>query len=86
MEWYERHVLSVFQEIMTVTVQEGINEVDTGIKFDLQFNYDDDDSDYKDSTECRLTIAQLSRWLRIRVVEPPVAIMETFLMVKPDEF
>ena len=71
---------------MTVTVQEGINEVDTGIKFDLQFNYDDDDSDYKDSTECRLTIAQLSRWLRIRVVEPPVAIMETFLMVKPDEF
>ena len=70
MEWYERRVLSVFQEIMTVTVQEGINEVDTGIKFDLQFNYDDDDSDYKDSTECRLTIAQLSRWLRIRVVEP----------------
>ena len=70
MEWYERRVLSVFQEIMTVTVQEGINEVNTGIKFDLQFNYDDDDSDYKDSTECRLTIAQLSRWLRIRVVEP----------------
>ena len=70
MEWYERRVLSVFQEIMTVTVQEGINEVDTGIKFDLQFNYDDDDSDYKDSTECRLTIAQLFRWLRMRVVEP----------------
>ena len=71
MEWYERRVLSVFQEIMTVTVQEGINEVDTGIQFDLQFNYDDDDdSDYKDSTECRLTIAQLFRWLRIRVVEP----------------
>ena len=70
MEWYERRVLSVFQEIMTVTVQEGINEVDTGIKFDLQFNYDDDDSDYKDSTECRLTITQLFRWLRIRVVEP----------------
>ena len=70
MEWYERRVLSVFQEIMTVTVQEGINEVDTGIKFDLQFNYDDDDSDYKDSTECRLTIIQLFRWLRIRVVEP----------------
>ena len=41
---------------MTVTVQEGINEVDTGIEFDLKFNYDDDDSDYKDSTECRLTI------------------------------
>ena len=55
---------------MTVTVQEGINEVDTGIKFDLQFNYDDDDSSYKDSTECRLTIAQLFRWLRIHVVEP----------------
>ena len=70
MEWYERRVLSVFQEIMTVTVQEGINEVDTGIKFDLQFNYDDDDSDYKDSTECRLTITQLFRWLRMRVVEP----------------
>ena len=70
MEWYERRVLSVFQEIMTVTVQEGINEVDTGIKFDLQFNYDDDDSDYKDSTECRLTISQLFRWLRMRVVEP----------------
>lgn len=70
MEWYERRVLSVFQEIMTVTVQEGINEVDTGIKFDLQFNYDDEDSDYKDSTECRLTITQLFRWLRMRVVEP----------------
>ena len=70
MEWYERRVLSVFQEIMTVAVQEGINEVDTGIKFDLQFNYDDDDSDYKDSTECRLTITQLFRWLRMRVVEP----------------
>ena len=70
MEWYEQRVLSVFQEIMTVTVQEGINEVDTGIKFDLQFNYDDDDSDYKDSTECRLTITQLFRWLRMRVVEP----------------
>ena len=70
MEWYERRVLSVFQEIMTVTVQEGINEVDTGIKFDLQFNYDDDDSDYKDSTEYRLTITQLFRWLRMRVVEP----------------
>ena len=70
MEWYERRVLSVFQEIMTVTVQEGINEVDTGIKFDLQFNYDDDDSDYKDSTKCRLTITQLFRWLRMRVVEP----------------
>lgn len=71
MEWYERRVLSVFQEIMTVTVQEGINEVDTGIQFDLQFNYDDDDdSDYKDSTECRLTITQLFRWLRMRVVEP----------------
>ena len=70
MEWYERRILSVFQEIMTVTVQEGINEVDTGIKFDLQFNYDDDDSDYKDSTECRLTITQLFRWLRMRVVEP----------------
>ena len=70
MEWYEGRVLSVFQEIMTVTVQEGINEVDTGIKFDLQFNYDDDDSDYKDSTECRLTITQLFRWLRMRVVEP----------------
>ena len=69
MEWYERRVLSVFQEIMTVTVQEGINEVDTGIKFDLQFNYDDD-SDYKDSTECSLTITQLFRWLRMRVVEP----------------
>ena len=68
MEWYERRVLSVFQEIMTVTVQEGINEVDTGIKFALQFNYDDDDSDYKDSTECRLTITQLFRWLRMRVV------------------
>ena len=68
MEWYERRVLSVFQEIMTVAVQEGINEVDTAIKFDLQFNYDD--SDYKDSTECRLTIAQLFRWLYIRVVEP----------------
>ena len=66
MEWYERRVLSVFQEIMTVTVQEGINEVDTGINFDLQFNYDD----YKDSTECRLTITQLFRWLRMRVVEP----------------
>ena len=51
------------------TAQEGINEVDTGIKFYLQFNYDDD-SDYKDSTVCRLTIAQLFRWLRIRVVEP----------------
>ena len=60
----------MIQEIMTVAVQEGINEVDTGIKFDLQFNYDDDDSDYKDSTECRLTITQLFRWLRIRVVEP----------------
>ena len=70
MEWYEQRVLSVFQEIMTVAVQEGINEVDTGIKFDLQFNYDDDDSDYKDSTECRLTITQLFRWLRMRVVEP----------------
>ena len=70
MEWYERRVLSVFQEIMTVTVQEGKNEVDTGIKFDLKFNYDDDDSDYKDSTECRLTITQLFRWLRMRVVEP----------------
>ena len=44
---------------MTVAVQEGINEEDTGIKLDLQFNYDDDDSDYEDSTECRLTIAQL---------------------------
>ena len=55
---------------MTVTVQEGINEVDTGIKFDLQFNYDDDDSDYKDATECRLTITQLFRWLHMRVVEP----------------
>ena len=43
---------------MTVAMQEGINEVDAGIKFDLQFNYDDD-SDYKDSPECRLTIAQL---------------------------
>ena len=70
MEWYEQRVLSVIQEIMTVAVQEGINEVDTGIKFDLQFNYDDDDSDYKDSTECRLTITQLFRWLRMRVVEP----------------
>ena len=70
MEWYERRVLSMIQEIMTVAVQEGINEVDTGIKFDLQFNYDDDDSDYKDSTECRLTITQLFRWLRMRVVEP----------------
>ena len=70
MEWYEQRVLSMFQEIMTVAVQEGINEVDTGIKFDLQFNYDDDDSDYKDSTECRLTITQLFRWLRMRVVEP----------------
>ena len=50
MEWYERRVLSVLQEITTVAVQEGINEVDTDIKFDLQFNYDDDDSDYKDST------------------------------------
>ena len=69
MEWYERRVLSVFQEIMTVAVQEGIKEVDTGIKFDLQFNYDDD-SDYKDSPEYRLTIAQLFRWLLIRVVEP----------------
>ena len=38
---------------MTVAVQEGTNEVDTGIKFDLQFNYDYD-SDYKDSPECRL--------------------------------
>ena len=54
---------------MTVAMQEGINEVDAGIKFDLQFNYDDD-SDYKDSPECRLTIAQLFWWLRIRVVEP----------------
>ena len=54
---------------MTVAMQEGINEVDAGIKFDLQFNYDDD-SDYKDSTECRLTITQLFRWLRMRVVEP----------------
>ena len=70
MEWYEQRVLSMIQEIMTVAVQEGINEVDTGIKFDLQFNYDDDDSDYKDSTECRLTITQLFRWLRMRVVEP----------------
>ena len=38
------------------TSQEGINEVDTGINFYLQFNYDDD-SDYKDSMVCRLTIA-----------------------------
>ena len=72
MEWYEQRVLSVFQEIMTVAVQEGINEVETGTKFDLQFNYDDhnDDSGYKDSTECRLTIDQLFCWLHIRVVEP----------------
>ena len=54
---------------MTVAVQEGINEVDTGTKLDLQFKYDDD-SDHKDSTECRLTIAQLFQWLRVRVVEP----------------
>ena len=83
MEWCERHVLSVFQEIMTVAMQERINQVDAGIKFYLQFNYDDDDNDYKDSTECRITIAQLLRWLRGGTLE---AIMETFLMVKPDEF
>lgn len=54
---------------MTVAIQEGIGEVGTGIEFDLQFNYNNN-SDYRDSPECRLTIAQLFRWLHVRVVEP----------------
>ena len=64
--WYERCLLSLLEEMSDDEGNVTIDEVDTGIKIQFEYN-DDDDSD--DSPECVTWFGQCVQWILKHVLQ-----------------